>query len=91
MIKNVSSVASISAYPNPTTGRLNILWNENAAENANMIVTDITGRQVYTSTLMLSNGSGVSAIDLSALNNGLYIISIKTATLNYNNKIEIQH
>ena len=91
VIKNVSSVASISAYPNPTTGRLNILWNENAAENANMIVTDITGRQVYTSTLMLSNGSGVSAIDLSALNNGLYIISIKTATLNYNNKIEIQH
>ncbi len=90
-IKNISSVSSVTAFPNPTSGRLNIMWNEKTTENANVVISDITGRQVYSSTITLSEGNGISALDLSAFNNGLYIISIKTATLSYNNKIELLH
>ena len=90
-IKNLSSVSSVTAFPNPTKGRLNIMWNEKTTEKASLVISDITGREVYTSTLTLTSGNGISPVDLSALNNGLYIISVKTATLSYNNKIEIQH
>ena len=90
-IKNISSVSSVTAFPNPTSGRLNIMWNEKATEQASVAISDITGREVYNSTIVMTEGSGVSAMDLSSLNNGLYIITIKSAALSYNNKIEIQH
>ncbi len=90
-IKNLSAVASVVAFPNPTNGRLNIMWNEKATENASVVISDITGREVYITTLTLTDGNGISPVDLSSLNNGLYVISIKTATLNYDGKIEIRH
>jgi uncharacterized protein YjdB len=89
-VKNLSSVSSVTAFPNPTSGRLNIMWNEATIEKASVVITDITGRQVYTATLTLTEGKGVSPIDLSVFNNGLYMISIKTATLSYNSKIDLQ-
>jgi hypothetical protein len=89
-VKNLSSVSSVTAFPNPTSGRLNIMWNEATTEKASVVITDITGRQVYTTTLTLTDGKGISPIDLSALNSGLYMLNIKTATLSYNNKIDLQ-
>ncbi len=90
-VKNLSVVSFVVAFPNPTSGRLNIMWNEKTTENASVVISDITGRQVYIANLTLMDGNGISPIDLSALNNGLYIVNVKTATMNYNNKIEIRH
>jgi len=89
-VKNLSSsVSSVITFPNPTTGKLNIQWNENATEKGTVTITDITGREIYTATLMMNQGSGVNQVDLSNLTNGLYLISIKTASIDYNNKIQI--
>ena len=85
------TVSSVSVFPNPTNGRLNIQWSEKAAEKGIITISDVTGRQVYKSSINMNEGTGVTAIDLSALMNGLYMISVKSASLNYNNKIEIQH
>ena len=90
--KNISSqVSSVSVYPNPTSGKLNIFWNENATEKATIIISDITGREIFNTTVTMTEGSGVTPIDLSTFNSGLYMISVKSTSLNYNNKIEIQH
>jgi len=89
-VKNVqSSVSSVITFPNPTSGKLNIQWNENATEKGTVTITDITGREIYTATLMMNQGSGTNQVDLSGLTNGLYLISIKTATIDYNNKIQV--
>jgi len=91
-VNNVkSTVASIVAYPNPTSGKLNILWNTGTNETGNVSITDITGREVYKSTIQMTAGSGISQVDLSGLTNGLYLISVKSASITYNNKIELQH
>jgi len=91
-IKNLtSSVSSVTAFPNPTNGKLNIQWNENATEKGSVTVTDITGRVVYTSSINMNLGTGSSQLDLSGLINGVYLISIKSGTISYNNKIELQH
>ena len=86
-----TSISSVFAFPNPTNGKLNIQWIEKVAEKGTITVSDITGREVYKSTINMNEGNGSKAIDLSGLINGLYMINVKSTSLNYNNKIEIQH
>ncbi len=89
-INNVTSNAStVVAFPNPTSGKLNIQWNENTTEKATVSVTDVAGRVVYSTTLTMEQGAGTHQIDLSNMSDGLYILNIKSASINYNNKVEI--
>ena len=91
-VQNItSSVSSVTAFPNPTTGKLNIQWTETTNEKATISISDVTGREVYTSALNMTQGNGTSQIDLSGLTNGTYLISVKSATISYNNKIELAH
>ena len=89
-ISNVSTATSdVVAFPNPTSGTLNIQWNENVTEKATVTVADVAGRIVYSTSLNMAQGAGTHQLDLSNLGNGLYILSIKSASINYNNKVEI--
>ena len=83
--------ASITVFPNPTTAVLHIQWNEIASATGTITVTDITGAQLYHSTLDMANGNGTAQVDLSSFANGLYIISIKSGAVNYTGKIQVQH
>ncbi len=85
-----SNVSSVFVFPNPSNGKLNIQWNTLATEKGNVTISDITGRQVFSTTLNVNEGTGVSQLDLSGLNNGIYMVNIKSASINYTNKIEIQ-
>ena len=91
IISNQANAASVVAYPNPTSGKLNIGWNIGENETANATVTDVTGRVVFHTAMDMSAGSGASQLDLGSLNNGVYMISIRSASINYNNKVEITH
>ncbi len=89
---NISTTASsVITYPNPTNGSLNILWNELATENGTVSVADVTGREVFKTAINMTVGSGVKQIDLSNLTNGIYIITVKSGTINYDNKVQVQH
>jgi uncharacterized protein YjdB len=85
-----SSVSTVITFPNPTSEKLNIQWNASANETANVTVSDVTGRIVTASTINMIQGNGVSQVDLSSLSNGVYMISVKSGTINYNNKIQVQ-
>ena len=82
---------SLVAFPNPTCGKLNINWSVASNETATIVITDIAGREIYKSTADMNAGNGSYSIDLSNINNGLYIMSVKSASINYNNKIQVQH
>ncbi len=86
-----SSVSALQTYPNPTNGKLNLQWNEYANETGSVSVSDITGREVYSTTINLTQGNGSGMLDLTSLNDGVYLISVTSGTINYNNKIQIQH
>jgi hypothetical protein len=85
------TVATVVAYPNPTTGIVTINWQDMPAENGTILITDVTGRVVYTSLINMTAGFGTRAIDLSSVTNGLYIINIHTPSVNYNAKLQVQH
>jgi len=86
-----TSGSSVSVFPNPTTGNLNIQWYETTTENVVVGVTDVAGRVVLSKSVKMTEGSGTSRFDLSGLSNGIYLINIKSERLNYNDKIEILH
>jgi hypothetical protein len=85
-----SSLSSIFVFPNPSNGKVNMQWNAATTEKATVTLSDITGRQVFSTTVNMNQGVGTTELDLSVMTNGLYMISVKSASLNYNNKLDIQ-
>lgn len=62
-------INSISLYPNPTAGNITLSYSQNATVYSQFIITDVTGREVYSQQL---NRSTQSNINLTELNNGIY-------------------
>ena len=91
-VRNATAASTgMLVYPSPTNGALYLQWNEKATEKGNISISDITGREVYRSAINMYEGCGHTVLELNALNNGLYMINVRTASMNYNDKVEIQH
>jgi hypothetical protein len=91
-VQNIkSSLSSIVTFPNPTDGVLKVYWETNNTEKGAVVITDITGRNVYSNTIDMQAGAGITQLDLSGISNGLYMVNIKSASLNYNCKIQVVH
>jgi len=72
-IDEIQSLSGHNAYPNPTTGRLEISYNLVDGGNMNIIVRDITGKIVLTKNEgELSLGLNKSNLNLSHLSEGIY-------------------
>ncbi len=67
-----TNVYYVSAYPNPSSGKFQILISKSTKELIQFKVTDILGKQVYTE--MLPAGINNHSIDLSQLPNGIYLL-----------------
>ncbi|APX99229.1 T9SS-dependent M36 family metallopeptidase [Lacinutrix venerupis] len=78
---NVSSQYSI--YPNPANNVVNIKVKKNFGE-VTMTLTDINGRVVLTKN---TNLSSESQLNISSLQSGMYILTIKGEGINTNDKI----
>ena len=86
-----ATAQEFNIYPNPTTGNIFIQWANKATGNADVTITDVTGRVVIASAIKINTTSGQSQINVSDLNNGIYLISIKGESVNYNGKVMVQH
>ncbi len=80
---------SVVVFPNPSSGRVNIAWQVPAAQVADVVVTDVTGRTVIANTLNITAGAGTADLNLGNLVNGLYTISVRSADVNYTAKVQL--
>ena len=70
-------VSGHNAYPNPTTGLVELTYNLMEKGNTNIIVRDITGKIVIEKNEgSLSLGAHKSFFDLSKLTEGIYTYEI---------------
>ncbi|MES2703068.1 MAG: T9SS type A sorting domain-containing protein [Bacteroidota bacterium] len=83
--------SSVAVFPSPAANEVAIQWSAAGNESGTVTISDVAGRNVYHSELAISNGSGVKNVDVSGFTNGLYIISVKSASINYTSKIEVRH
>ena len=88
-VKAVVTNGLISVYPNPASDNLNVKWQGQAAGVADVLITDIVGKQVYRSTIEI-NSAGQSQINVADLKEGVYMLTIRSENSNYSGKLLIQ-
>jgi Secretion system C-terminal sorting domain/SdrD B-like domain/Bacterial Ig-like domain (group 2) len=82
-----AGTTGISIFPNPTSGELSIQWENKTTGNAEVIITDMTGREVIRTSVNISTTTGQAHIDLAGISEGVYIITIKAANINYTGRL----
>ena len=77
----------ISVFPNPASGRVSIAWQQQVPGDASVIITDMAGREVYRSSIELNAASGQAQVDISILKEGIYILSVRSGSIDLNCKL----
>lgn len=79
-IEEVKAIAITSAYPNPTSDKLNVKFN--TAENANTTIQimDVTGRLIMSHNYAAIEGSNTVVLDFAPLANGYYTVVLTDGT-----------
>jgi hypothetical protein len=73
VVQNNLINSSLSIYPNPSSSNLTIeLINISTSFKAQVYINDITGREVYSSSI----SSAINNIDVSSFKSGLYLLKI---------------
>ena len=77
-VENIQQgISEMQIYPNPFTGNTNIKLNLNKASQIKVILTDITGREVYNFSSNQPEGIFNHSIDGSQLVPGMYILQVR--------------
>jgi hypothetical protein len=71
-----ASKSGVSVFPNPTSGPVNILAKNITLRNVTVTVTNILGRQVGNYTF--AQLSGKTTLDLNGLEEGVYMVRVKS-------------
>lgn len=79
VVRNVKNLGFVEMMinPNPMTSILNISLEAEANEKASIIITDLSGRKVYSGTKNVIAGSNKIPVDIDNLNNGIYIVTLR--------------
>jgi hypothetical protein len=71
-------LVDFEVYPNPSADIFNINFNLSEKENISIFITDITGRRVFNVIDNSQLDTFQAAVDLSALNKGVYLINVQS-------------
>jgi hypothetical protein len=71
-----SDVVIANVFPNPTNGKLNVILEASDAQNAQLRICDITGRNVLQHNATCTSGSNTIILDMESLPNGYYLLVI---------------
>lgn len=83
--------SAVMVYPTLTSGNLTIACNASAAETMRWTLTDLKGNTPRSGTFALGKGANNCNIsDLSALAEGIYILTLKTTELQHQERIVIR-
>jgi hypothetical protein len=77
--KTISKLNGFNVYPNPAINHASILFDIDRNSNVDVVVTDINGREVYTTSQLATYGSNEIAIPTQNFNAGIYFIKVCTS------------
>jgi uncharacterized delta-60 repeat protein len=89
-IVNNSGNFYVTIYPLPAKNRLNIQVQSNKTEKAQILVTDISGKTLITSSVSLSVGVNNTFINLQSPSKGVYFLKIVTSQTTETRKIIVE-
>ena len=92
-VNNIDETVSMfGLYPNPATNDANIVIDvKERISNAQLFVTDLTGKVVYNRAMTVNKGLNGYAISTANLANGNYIVTITNGLWKAAQKLVVQH
>lgn len=74
---------SLEVYPNPSTGKLNIIISNNDDGPADVKIVSLTGQILYANVIPVTKENNTFNFDLSPFSSGLYflVVTINKTTL----------
>lgn len=66
----------VSVYPNPAGENVNIHYSQNGNGPVGVTLMDLNGKVITSEVNKSANSSGIMQLDVSALNAGIYLISV---------------
>ncbi len=92
-VANVSrAVTAHAIVPNPANNVADIMIDaQEAANNAQLIVSDISGRIVYRANINVKAGMNGYRINTGDLNTGMYLVNITNGSWRIADKLMVQH
>lgn len=76
-LKETETAKTIGVYPNPSTGSFSVSFNTSINETADLAVTDILGRVVFTKKVTALAGDNITRVDLPLTAKGVFFVNIK--------------
>lgn len=90
-ILGVTTNATLSIYPVPTSRILYIEWPVTTTAHTGIVVRDMKGATVYNTEVDPAAADYHSELDLNALPDGIYHITIRSSDIFYTSKLMIAH
>lgn len=84
---NEQTGGSLNIRPNPVTNSCSITAEGIPAGNFKLIVTDMTGKVVYTETLLHDGNLLSKQLNLSQFDKGVYFVTIRDEKISYRQKL----
>ncbi len=76
MVRNEGALDA-SIYPNPVQDLLQLYVESDNSDKGTMIITDISGKRVYSKAISIVAGSNKLPVDITSLSSGTYIFKIQ--------------
>jgi hypothetical protein len=70
-------IADVAIFPNPVNNEMTLTIDADKAENGALVITDVTGKIVFTRSITVIQGNNKLPINTSALASGAYIIKVQ--------------
>ena len=68
---------SVKIFPNPTADNVNIQFDSPESFDAQIVVSDLIGRQMMSKNVSILRGSNAVELDASVLNHGIYFVQMR--------------
>jgi hypothetical protein len=78
-ISGLTNDTEINIYPNPGNEIINFKITNLQAERYDLSIFDVSGQIVFHETVNLSNGTGITALDVSNYAPGMYVVSVRNS------------
>lgn len=85
----VTDVHSV-VYPNPTNGKVMVQFDEAVLETVTVEIINVTGEQVYQTSLKVNTDSNLFELNLFTLSKGVYTIKYRTSHNQWHEKLIVQ-
>lgn len=73
------AIDNITVVPNPSSNNAMLQVSLNKAQQLNVIVTDITGKQVWSGAQQMDKGNGMIALPAANIASGVYMVMVADA------------